>query len=327
MNERDDNLARLYRRSSREEPPAQVDLAVMEMARRASGRASWSPFGNHWLVTAAVAAVALVSVVLVVFMQGQSSLTVLPEAARDSVALRVPEADREQALDDGSIRLPLPPPGKLTDSDATLAGKAPAGIKREHAESSAAQPADAQASQPGAAGAQQPSESGPPQPRFDFYKSLPEMQVAVPPPAAVTPPQPLPPAATVAAPGPPAEMPEELDSRATAAPAGIPAPAAVAAPSVEHAAGKASATPAAPPAGYYLQVGAFRAADSAARFRTRLEALQLPASVEAIELANRETWHRVRVGPYKDVAATEAVRSRLKTQGIDSLLVRIDDNG
>ncbi|MGB5474361.1 MAG: hypothetical protein WBQ78_12915, partial [Gammaproteobacteria bacterium] len=117
MDERDDSLARLYRRSSREEPPAQVDLAVMEMARRASRRAPWSPFGNHWLATGAVAAVALVSVVLVVFMQEQSSLTALPEAARDSVALRVPEAGREQALDDGSIRLPLPPPGKQMDSE------------------------------------------------------------------------------------------------------------------------------------------------------------------------------------------------------------------
>ncbi|MGB5540046.1 MAG: SPOR domain-containing protein, partial [Gammaproteobacteria bacterium] len=113
-----------------------------------------------------------------------------------------------------------------------------------------------------------------------------------------------------------------MDSRATAAPAGVPAPASIAAPSAEHDAVKTPDTPVAPPEGYYLQVGAFRAADSAARFRTRLEALQLPASIEAIELANRETWHRVRIGPYKEVAATEAVRSRLKSQGIDSLLVK-----
>ena len=323
MDERDDSLARLYRRSSREEPPAQVDLAVMEMARRASRRAPWSPFGNHWLATGAVAAVALVSVVLVVFMQEQSSLTALPEAAPDSVALRVPEAGREQALDDGSIRLPLPPPDKQTDSDAVVVGKATAVMKREQAELPAAQPADAPASQSGAAGAQQPRESGPPQPRFDFYKSSPEMQVVVSTPApgqaAVTLPQPSPPAAAVAAPEPPAGTPEEMDSQATAATAGVPVPTTVAAPSAEHAAGK---TPDAPPAGYYLQVGAFRAADSAARFRTRLEALQLPASVEAIELANRETWHRVRVGPYPDMAAAEAVRSGLKAQGIDSLLVK-----
>ncbi|MGB5538471.1 MAG: hypothetical protein WBO37_00065, partial [Gammaproteobacteria bacterium] len=195
MEDPDSSLVDLYHHASREEPPAQLDLTVLEMARRASVRAVWLPFGNHWLAAGAVAAVALVSVVLVVFMQEQSSLTLQPEAAGDSVALRVPEAVREQALDDGSIRLPLPPPGKLTDSDAALAGKAKTGMKREQAESPAAQPADAQGSQAGAPGAQQPRESGPPQPRFDFYKSLPEMQVVAPPPAplqaAVTPP-PLP---------------------------------------------------------------------------------------------------------------------------------------
>lgn len=331
MEDPDDNLLKLYRRSSREEPPAQLDLTVLELARRASARKGWLPFGNHWLASGAVAAVALASVVLVVVMREPSSLTVQPEAARDSIARRVPEADRVQALDAGSIRLPLPPRGKLTDSDAALAGKAPAGMKQEQAAPLAAQPADAPTSQSGVAGARQPGESGPPQPRFDFYKALPEMQVVVPPPvpeqATVTPLQPSPPAETVAVPAVPVGPPEVMDSQATAAPAGVPAPASVAAPSAEHAAGKAPGTPAAPPAGYYLQVGAFRAVDSAARFRARLEALQLPASVEAIELANRETWHRVRIGPYADVAATEAVRSRLKAQGIDSLLVRIDENG
>ena len=91
-----------------------------------------------------------------------------------------------------------------------------------------------------------------------------------------------------------------------------------------HAERATGPVPAAAGGGYYLQVGAFRGADAATRFKDRIEALGLPAGIEDITLANQETWHRVRIGPYHDTAATEDVQARLKAQGIDSMQVRID---
>jgi len=295
MDERDDSLAELYRRSSREQPPARVDLAVMEMARRAGKRGAWSPFGNHRLATGALAAVALVSVLLVVLVQKQTRLTALPDAGR--------------ARDAGTetIRLPLPPPQGLQDSDEAVADRVPAAANRAQPEPGAAQPAGGQALPAGVPATEQAHEPGPPPPRFDFYQTLPEMQVAV-----------------------PQQAPEQQTPEQTAGAAAIPLPQpataqpppkAAAVPPPE-AAGTAGAPVAAPADGYFLQVGAFRAADAAGRFRTRLEALHLPASVEAITLNNQETWHRVRVGPYRDLAAVDDVRSLLKAQGIDSLLVK-----
>jgi len=300
MDERDDSLAQLYRRSSREEPPARVDLAVMEMARRAGKRGAWSPFGNHWLATGAVAAVALASVLLVVLMQEQTSLTALPDAGRER------DAGTE------TIRLPLPPPKGLRDSDEAAADRGPAAAKREQPEAGAAQAAGDQALRSAVPATELPHESGPPPPRFDFYETLPEMRVAVP---QQTPEQ---------------QTQEQQTPEQTAGAEAIPQPPPASQPAIAQPTQpkvvpvpQPGAAPAAARAtGYFLQVGAFQAADAADRFKTRLEALHLPASVEAITLDNRETWHRVRVGPYRDPATADDVRSLLKAQGIDSLLVK-----
>jgi len=293
MDEPDSNLARLYRRSSREEPPAQLDLAVMEMARRSIRRGGWAPFGDHRLAVGALAAVALVSVILVTVMKDPGR-----PPTKGAGALSVPDA--------GTVRLPLPTLKEQRARDAADADGRGAGTVREGPDRPAAQAGEGQTSPPGGtAPAERPLTAGPQQPRFDFYKTLPEMQVVVPPPApdrgtdaavsvekAPVMPSPVPQTGPVPAVEAPAPSPEPVDSAG----------------------------------GFYLQAGAFRAADYAARFRERLEALGLPAGVEAIKLDNQETWHRVRIGPYRDPAAIAEVQARLKAQGIDSLRVRIDEH-
>lgn len=308
MDERDDNLARLYRHAAHEEPPAQVDLAVMDQARRALRQRAWSPFGGNWLTGGAVAAVALLCVVLVVVMQGQPDPGVSPDATTP--------AEQVPPVEDGRIRLALPPAGAAREAEkAAETGPAVAGRARSEA--------DAAADAPVASAAKPDDGQGPPPPRFDFYRTLPEMQVEAPPPeeTAVTP-------ASAGVAIAPAVLDAPAAPVAPAAPAGAPAAEAKKALAETAPAAPETDRPAPPPAAagpagaYYLQVGAFRAADFADRFRARLAGLQLPASVEAIELANREVWHRVRVGPYPDSAAAEAVRARLSAEGIDSLLVR-----
>jgi len=307
MDDRDDSLAQLYRRSSREEPPAQVDLAVMELARRSVKRRAWSPFGSPWLAGGAVAAVALVGVVLVVFMQEQTSLTALPEATRSAAPVGLPDASLQREADDEAIRLPLPPARQRQDVD-TAAARRPAVPQGESLRQEPAQHSDGQAPRSGAVAPEQAPEPGPPKPRFDFYQTLPEQQAVVPSRSAVPSVVPAPVRAPAPVAAPVARQPPKPE-------AVVPGP-------QPEAPVRPAGPDTAPAAGYYLQVGAFRAADSAERFKARLAGLGLPAGVEAIVLDNRETWHRVRVGPYRDPEAADAVRGRLKAQGIDSLLVR-----
>lgn len=319
MDERDDSLVRLYRRSSREEPPAQLDLAVLEMARRAPRRSVRVPFGNHWLAAAgAVVAVALTSVLLVAILREPGGVTSPPAATPGAGPVQVPGAQ--------TVKLPLPPPRARQTREADAAGSRPADAERARPE----RQADAGPTPPsGGPSAEQPhAAAGPPQPRFDFYKTLPEMQVAVPPqlPAgtadAVTIPQAAPVTKSV-----PVPVPESAHAP-EAVPAPVPAEAGtVPPPATAPGAGRATGpVPAAAAAGYYLQVGAFRGADAATRFKGRIEALGLPASIEDITLDNQETWHRVRIGPYHDTTVMEDVQARLKAQGIDSMRVRIDEH-
>lgn len=334
MDEHDDVLARLYRRSSREEPRSQLDLAVLELARRSVRRRAWSPFGGNWPVTGAVTAVALVSVVLVVLMREQPASTALPAPGTAGSVPPVSDAAGERSLEAGRIRLALPPAGLQSKAVAT---DPVAGTKREGGQAAGAGAA-ASTAQNAAEAVAEDRASGPPQPRFDFYKSLPEMQVevpaaevaaatqaarvAAPPPAAASAGAVVP--ALRDAPGAPSLPAEPAPGQPVVAPA---APSAAAARPVDGPSAAAAAASASAPAGYYLQVGAFRAADYAQRFKTRLERLKLPASIEAIRLANGETWHRVRVGPYPDPAAVLAAQARLKAEGIDSMQVRVDEPG
>jgi cell division protein FtsN len=298
MDEHDDNLPRPYRHAAREEPPVQVDLTVMAQARRAQRQRGWFPFGGKWL---AAGSVAVLGVVLVILMQGQPDLPGSPDATLPP--------EQAPVTEDGRIRLALPPAGARREAEATAADTAAVAAKHTPAEADAA----AAASAAGAA--------GPPPPRFDFYRTLPDMQIEAPP--AVGEQGPATPAASTAV------VPAEPARPASAPVAGSGAAVKEGATAAVLSGGRGPAVTAAPPgpaagdtAGFYLQVGSFRSVDSADRFRARLAGLQLPAGVEAIALANGEVWHRVRVGPYPDADAAETVQARLGAEGIDSLLLR-----
>ena len=72
---------------------------------------------------------------------------------------------------------------------------------------------------------------------------------------------------------------------------------------------------------YYLQVGSFRKADEASGMRARVILLGTEASIQSVTI-DRDTWHRVRVGPYKDLARLREVRQRLRDNKIETLLIR-----
>jgi cell division protein FtsN len=61
----DSRISELYRQSSQETPPAHIDRAVQEMARKSVRRRLLLPFGNHWVAGGALAGVVVLSVLLI----------------------------------------------------------------------------------------------------------------------------------------------------------------------------------------------------------------------------------------------------------------------
>jgi cell division protein FtsN len=121
--------------------------------------------------------------------------------------------------------------------------------------------------------------------RFDFYKMLPEASEK----------------STVA--------PKEAVPAATAKPK---ASAVASAP--------AAAAAAAKPA--LLQVGAFQNENDADNLKAKLALIGVESRIQTTELPDKGIWHRVRVGPFNDPADLERVRATLKTNGIDSTVIK-----
>ncbi len=142
--------------------------------------------------------------------------------------------------------------------------------------------------------AQEPEEATEaPKPTYDFYTVLPEKEVELPGETAET-----------AAPG----------STAPASTAPTTAPAATAGTTTP------SAAPAAP-SGLQLQAGAFGNAGDAEALRARLALVGQMARIETVQ-ANGRTLHRVRLGPYADVAARDAAQKALADAGITAAPAR-----
>ncbi len=142
-----------------------------------------------------------------------------------------------------------------------------------------------------------PIPNEPTQPRFEFYKLLPDQEVEVP-------------ASEPHLATPIAKQPR-ADHRSNA----------------EHPRPQTSATATPPDSGstsasYLLQVGSFRNPDDADQLKAQLALLGVEASIQDVELASGETWHRVRIGPFSDREHLNAIRERLKTDNIHAILLK-----
>lgn len=129
-----------------------------------------------------------------------------------------------------------------------------------------------------------------PKPTYDFYTVLPEKEV---------------------------ELPGET---AEAAAPGSTAPASTAPTTTSAADAGTAATPAAP-SGLQLQAGAFGNAGDAEALRARLALVGQMARIETVQ-ANGRTLHRVRLGPYADVAARDAAQKALAEAGVTATPAR-----
>ena len=85
--------------------------------------------------------------------------------------------------------------------------------------------------------------------------------------------------------------------------------------------------PAAPidrPGVYFLQAGSYRDQSVADRIQAQLGKLGIEATVQRVAV-DTDVWHRVRIGPIRDLAQLNRLRERLRQSDLDALVVRVDD--
>ncbi|WJW75666.1 SPOR domain-containing protein [Thiohalobacter sp. IOR34] len=77
------------------------------------------------------------------------------------------------------------------------------------------------------------------------------------------------------------------------------------------------------PGVYLLQAGSFRTLGQADQLKAQLALLGLEPSIQTVTINGRDTWHRVRLGPFRDLKTLNAIRARLKEHHIDAILLKV----
>ena len=75
------------------------------------------------------------------------------------------------------------------------------------------------------------------------------------------------------------------------------------------------------PSDYILQVGSFKQSEQADQLKARLALQGIEANIQSVAI-NNDTWHRVRIGPVKDLTTLNQIRKRLQKNGIASIVVK-----
>ena len=73
----------------------------------------------------------------------------------------------------------------------------------------------------------------------------------------------------------------------------------------------------------FLQAGSFRKNDEAENMKARLALLGVFATVQPIDLAEKGTWYRVRVGPFSSKTDSDQTSASLRENGIETQFVKI----
>jgi cell division protein FtsN len=79
------------------------------------------------------------------------------------------------------------------------------------------------------------------------------------------------------------------------------------------------------PGVYVLQVGSFQRFEEADKAKATLALHGIVADIQKVVINNGDTWYRVRIGPFKDLKAVQAMRAKLTASGMDFMLLRIKD--
>lgn len=74
---------------------------------------------------------------------------------------------------------------------------------------------------------------------------------------------------------------------------------------------------------YILQVGSFRSAVDAEQMKARLALLGSTATVQTVTVDD-QTWHRVRIGPFKGARKTDEMQRMLADNQIETLVMKVN---
>lgn len=74
---------------------------------------------------------------------------------------------------------------------------------------------------------------------------------------------------------------------------------------------------------YILQAGSFRRFEEADNMKARLALIGIEARIQTVTINDQSTWYRVRIGPYKTLKDLEPVRSRLRRNDIEFMLMSV----
>jgi cell division protein FtsN len=89
--------------------------------------------------------------------------------------------------------------------------------------------------------------------------------------------------------------------------------------------GTAAATgPVDKPGAYILQAGSFRNHADADRVRALIAMQGVESKIQKVTI-DRDTWHRVRVGPITNLKQLEDTRSKLRNARIDALVIKVGE--
>ena len=78
------------------------------------------------------------------------------------------------------------------------------------------------------------------------------------------------------------------------------------------------------PGVYVLQAGSYRNQGDADRVRAQLGKQGITATVQRVAV-DADVWHRVRVGPLRDLNQVNRMRDALRAADIDALVIRVGD--
>jgi cell division protein FtsN len=71
---------------------------------------------------------------------------------------------------------------------------------------------------------------------------------------------------------------------------------------------------------YILQVGSFRKYQEADSLKARIALMGVESNIQTVRV-NNGTWHRVRVGPYRDREQLSRIRDRLRNNNVNAMLM------
>ncbi|MBP7881773.1 MAG: SPOR domain-containing protein [Candidatus Methylopumilus sp.] len=75
---------------------------------------------------------------------------------------------------------------------------------------------------------------------------------------------------------------------------------------------------------YFLQVGAFRTEQEADNMKAKMALIGLEAIVEPVSLEDKGVLHRVRVGPFVDMAQVNKAKAELKENGFSADIKKVN---